>query len=402
MSDIGLIGVDWEERFDPRRLVRERMQRAKDALANSDVDALFVFRTEDARYLTGYRHHLGPAFIMGNAVVVLAKGHEPILWTMDYEHCRQRMTWLTKDQIQPRANFREAIGMRKWAAQVESFVGSLAGKKVGIDIWDLNLEKAIRETFPKTEFVDGYQSLLMRAKEIKTQDEITCLKIANVMTEAALDKALEFLRPGVRECEVLAVAWHTMTAMGSEWTQCSNIVCSGPATAPYRRFTSDRVIRNGDLVIIDIGACFNGYWGDLTRTWVCGNVKPTEEMKDLHQKCYDALFNAGGAVRPGATNADVFAQADPYVLDSLGHGSGVNPWEAPFFSPASKDSPVVLKEGMAFNLEPYAGKPGVGGIRLENDHIVTKDGVEIYTTYPFDERLVKELHPLDETTGRTR
>jgi Xaa-Pro dipeptidase len=107
-------------------------------------------------------------------------------------------------------------------------------------------------------------------------------------------------------------------------------------------------------------------------------------------------------VRPGATNADVFAAADPYVLDSLGHGAGVNPWEAPYFSPASKDAPVVLKEGMVFNLEPYAGKPGIGGIRLENDHIVTKDGVEIYTTYPFDERLVNELHPLDTTTGRTR
>ena len=201
------------------------------------------------------------------------------------------------------------------------------------------MEKAIRETFPKTEFVDGYQSVLMRAKEIKTQDEIACLKIANAITEAALDKALEFLRPGVRECEVLAVAWHTMTAMGSEWTQCSNIVASGPYTAPYRRFTSDRIIRNGDLVIIDIGACFNGYWGDLTRTWICGNVKPTPEMKDLHQKCYDALFNAGGAViKPGATNADVFAQADPYVLDSLGHGAGVNPWEAPYFSPHSKDA----------------------------------------------------------------
>jgi Xaa-Pro aminopeptidase len=242
----------------------------------------------------------------------------------------------------------------------------------------------------------------MRAKEIKTQDEIACLKIANAITEAALDKALEFLRPGVRECEVLAVAWHTMTAMGSEWTQCSNIVCSGPATAPYRRFTSDRIIRNGDLVILDIGAGYNGYWGDLTRTWICGNVKPTAEMKDLHQKCYDALFNAGGAVKPGATNADVFAQADPYVLDSLGHGAGVNPWEAPYFSPASKDAPVVLKEGMVFNLEPYAGKPGVGGIRLENNHIVTKDGCEIYTTYPFDERLVNKLHPLDTTTGRTR
>lgn len=402
MSDVGLIPTDWEARFDPQRMLKERLERAKAALDDSDCDALFVFRTEDARYLMGYRHHLGPAFIMGNAVVVLAKGHDPILWTMDYDHCKQRMPWLDQDQIQPRANFREPIGMKRWAEQVESFIGSLDGKKVGVDIWDINLEKAIRETFPKTEFTDGYQSVLMRAKEVKTQDEIACLKIANAITEAAMDKALEFLRPGVRECEVLAVAWHTMTAMGSEWTQCSNIVCSGPATAPYRRFTSDRIIRNGDLVIIDIGAGYNGYWGDLTRTWVCGNVKPTEEMKDIHQNCYNALFGAASVIKPGATNADVFAQADPYVLDSLGHGAGVNPWEAPYFSPASKDAPVELKEGMVFNLEPYAGKPGVGGVRLENNHIVTKDGVDIYTTYPFDERLVRDVHPLDATTGRTR
>ena len=107
-------------------------------------------------------------------------------------------------------------------------------------------------------------------------------------------------------------------------------------------------------------------------------------------------------MRPGATNAEVFAAAEPYVLDSLGHGGGVNPWEAPYFSPASKDAPVELKEGMVFNLEPYAGQPGIGGIRLENDHIVTKDGCDIYTTYPFDERLVNEVHPLDTTTGRTR
>jgi Xaa-Pro dipeptidase len=292
--------------------------------------------------------------------------------------------------------------MKLWAEQVEGFVGSLKGKKVGIDIWDLNMEAAIRETFPDTEFVDGYQSVLMRAKEIKTHDEILCLKIANAMTEAALDKALEFMRPGVRECEVLAVAWHTMTAMGSEWTQCSNIVASGPYTAPYRRFTSDRILRNGDPVIIDIGASFNGYYGDLTRTWICGNVKPTEEMKRVHQNCYDALFNAASVIKPGATNAEVFAQADPYVLDSLGHGAGVNPWEAPYFSPHSKDQPVVLEENMVFNLEPYAGVPGIAGFRLENDHIVTKDGVDIYTTYPFDERLVIDLHPLDATTGRTR
>src|SRR5258706_8243517 len=168
-------------------MLRERLQRAKDALKNSDLDALFVFRTEDARYLMGYRHHLGPAFIMGNAVTVLARDHDPILWSMDHEHCRTRMSWLSPDQIRPRANFREKIGMKRWADQVEGLVGSLAGKRVGIDIWHLNMEPAIRAEFPKTEFPDGYQSVLMRAKEIKPQAEIICLQIANPITQAALE-----------------------------------------------------------------------------------------------------------------------------------------------------------------------------------------------------------------------
>ena len=196
-----MIPVDWEVRFDPQRMLRERLQRAKDALNNSDLDALFVFRTEDARYLTGYRHHLGPAFIMGNAVTVLSRNHDPILWTMDFEHCKLRMPWLSPDQIRPRANFREKIGMKRWAEQVEGLVGSLSGKRVGIDIWDINMEAAIREVFPKTEFADGYQSVLMRAKEIKTQDEIICLKIANAITEAALDEGIRALRPGSRSAK---------------------------------------------------------------------------------------------------------------------------------------------------------------------------------------------------------
>jgi Xaa-Pro aminopeptidase len=358
-----------------------------------------VFRTEDARYLTGYRHHLGPTPMLGNATVVLVPDADPILFTMDYEHCRARMPWLSAESLQPRANFREEIGMRKWVEQLESVVGSLDGKTIGVDLWGLALEHHIRDAFPKSKFVDGYK-ILCEAKIIKTTDEIACLKAANAITEAGMDAALEALRPGVRECEVLATAWYKMTALGSEWTQCSNIVCSGPYTAPYRRFTSDRLIREGDLVIIDIGGCFNGYWGDLTRTWVCGSLKGTQAQIELHQHCYDALWNSCAAARAGNTTADVFAAADPYVLDSLGHGSGVAPWEPPFFSPHTKDDPMVLKPGMQFNLEPYAGTPGVGGIRLEHNLMVTEADPDIYTTYRFDERLVAQLHELDTTTGR--
>jgi len=400
MSRFGLMGVDWEERIDFDRMRRERVAKAKKALEECDVDVLFVFRTEDARYLTGFRTHLHPAAMLGNAVVVLPKGHDPILYTMDWEHCKMRMPWLASGQVKPRANFRERAGIRKWAQEVKSVTGSLQGCKIGVDLWTPTLAKDLQAEFPESEFVDGYE-VLMKAKIIKTQDEIECLKVANAMTEAAMDAAIRFLKPGVRECEVLAVAWHTMTALGSEWTQCTNIVCSGPYTAPYRRYTSDRIIRPGDLVIIDIGACFNGYWGDFTRTWVCGNLKPTERQIQIHQACYDSLFNACAASVSGNTTADVFKAAQPNVLDSLGHGSGVNPWEAPFFSPTSLTSPVTLMPGMQFNLEPYAGDSSIGsGVRLENNLVVTEGEPDIYTTYPFDERLLHRIHPLDVSTGR--
>ena len=404
MTYPGIMPVDWEERLDPIRMNRERLAKAKQALDDSGLDALLVNRTEDSRYLTGYRHHLGPAYIPGNGTVVLPKGGEPHLFMMDYEHCRQRMTWMDPSQIHPRVNFREKVGMKKFRGQVEEALGSsLDGKTVGVDLWSPLMEEQLRAAFPKTEFVDGYYDVLMKAKITKTQDELACLRMANAMTDAAMDAALRFMRPGVKECEVLAVAWQTMTALGSEWTQCSNIVTSGPYTAPYRRFTSDRIIQNGDLVIIDIGAGFNGYWGDLTRVYVCGNVRPTKEMKQAHQKVYNAVFDCARATKPGATNAQVYDAAKGNALDgALGHGAGVNPWEAPFFSPASKDEPVTLKEGMVFNIEPYYGEMNRFGIRLENDHIVTRDGVEIYTKYPFDERLVIDLHEMDETTGRTR
>jgi Xaa-Pro aminopeptidase len=399
-NEFGTMMVDWEERIDFARLRRDRVAKAQQAIAESEADVLFVFRTEDARYLTAYRHHLGPAVVIGNATVVLTAEDPPILFTMDQEHCRARMPWLEGDQVQPRANFRELAGVKEFTDRVQRLLGSLDGKTIGVDIYSPGMADRLAAAFPRSRFVEGYD-ILMKAKQIKTEDEIYCLKVANAMTEAAMDAALRFLRPGVRECEVLAEAWKTMTALGSEWTQCSNIVASGPYTAPYRRFTSDRILRLGDLVIIDIGGCYNGYYGDFTRTWVCGDVVPTSQQIDVHQQCYDALHRAAAACVPGNTNAQVVETAgEQYVLSSLGHGSGLNPWEAPHFSLTSKSDPLVLEANMVANLEPYHGIPSIGGVRLEHDLVIRPDGPEIYTTYPFDERLLNQVHPLDTTTGR--
>jgi len=403
MTEFGFMGVDWEERINFDRLRRERLQKAKDALAASDVDVLFIFRPEDVRYLTGFRCHLGPTANLTFAAAVLSKGGGPILFSGDVAHVRARMPWMPAEAVQPRPKTHTPHGTKEFAAIVRSLIGGQVDGRVGIDIWTPPMEKALREALPNTEFVDGY-GVLMQAKMIKTADELECQRAACMITEAGFGAALRILKPGIRECEVLAEAWRAFTALGSEWTQCANIVCSGPYTAPYRRFTSDRVIRDGDLVIMDIGACFNGYWGDFTRTYVCGGMDPTPEQIDLHQECYDTLFKACATAKPGNTNADIRQQLqNPHSGGmSGGHSAGVSPWEAPLLSVYTDDSLTVLRPGMIFSIEPYAGIPGIGGIRLENNLIVTEQGPEIYSTFPFDHRLLKTIHPLDKTTGRVR
>ncbi|MBI2919048.1 MAG: aminopeptidase P family protein [Chloroflexi bacterium] len=405
LTDMGLMGVDWEERINFDRMRRERLQKAKDALARSDLDMLIVFRPEDVRYLTGFRFHLGPVPHLGNNVAVLPKGGDPILFTLDFAHCKARMPWLSPDNIHPSARAISAGGTRDFVERLKALVGNKVYGKVGVDIWDLYIEKGFRDVLPETEFVDGYE-VLMQAKITKTADELECMRAANVITEVGFDAALDVLRPGVKECEVLAEAWRAMTALGSEWTQCANIVVSGPYLAPYRRFTSDRIIRAGDSVVIDIGGCYNGYWGDLTRTYVCGDVLPTKEQADMHQECYDALWRGTEAARPGNTNGDILkAMERPHGMPGGGHGAGISPWEAPWISGANPDIPdtiYTLRPGMCFSLEPYAGIPYVAAAKVENNIVVSDGEAEVYSTYPFDERLLDYTHPRDRTTGRSR
>ncbi len=409
MPEFGSMGVDWEERIDFDRMRRERLQKAKDALKGSDLDALFVFRLEDVRYLTGFRSHIGPVATLGLAVVVLPKGGDPILCTTDMLHARARMPWLKAEDITQRPNIRWEGGTQAWAEEMKARLGKALEGKIGVDLLTGGLLEWLPKLFPKAQFVDG-KKVLSQAQMVKTRDEIECQKIATMITEAGFQALLENLKPGRKECELLAIAWQKFTELGSEWTQCANIVCSGPSTAPYRRFTSDRIIREGDLVIVDIGACFNGYWGDFTRTFVCGKIRPTKDQIALHQECYDTLFQACADAVVGKTNADIgrhlnHPDENPHSTGvSSGHGAGIGPWEPPWLSHRlTAEAIIPLQAGMLFSIEPYAGIPGIGGIRLENQLFVTEEKKpEIITPLPFDERLLKDVHPLDKSTGRKK
>jgi len=397
-AGLGTMAVDWEERIDVKRMREERLAKAKNAVKDAGVDALFLFRLENVKYLTGYRVHDWPMIFFGLASSLLINGEDPYVFTMDVDHAKLRMPWCADRTMEECGGSLETVdGVRNWVDKVKELMGSSGIKepeKIGVDAWNQALMEELPRQFPKTKFVDG-QYIMLEARKCKTIDEINMLKLAANVTAAGFAAGLQMLKPGVRECEVLGAIWGKFTGLGSEWTQCANIVCSGPYTAPYRRFTSDRLIEHGDLVIIDVGARVNGYYGDFTRVYVCGETaKPTPRQIDLHVQAREAMLRAEEAIKPGALTTDVYnACGEENVLGGiLGHGLGLASAEPPYIVPeymVPRKKAYVLEPGMVFSIEPYVGEPGIGGIRLEDNVVVTDNGMDVISRFPYDNRLLR-------------
>ena len=395
---LGTAAVDWEERIDIKRMREERLAKGKKVLKEAGVDALFLFRLENVKYLTGYRVHDWPMIFFGLASSLLINGEDPYVFTMDVEHAQLRMPWCADRTLEEAgASLETADGVRNWAMKAKEIManhGIKTPEKIGVDAWNQALIEELPKVFPNTKFVDG-QFIMLEARKCKTVDEVNMLKLAANITAAGFAAGLQVLKPGVRECEVLGTIWGKFTSLGSEWTQCANIVCSGPYTAPYRRFTSDRCIEHGDLVIIDVGARINGYYGDFTRVWVCGETaRPTQRQIELHIKTREAMLRAEEAIKPGALTTDVYNACGEENTQGkiLGHGLGLAACEPPYIATESmvpRDKAYILEPGMVFSIEPYCGEVGIGGIRLEDNIVVTDNGMDVISRFPFDNRLLR-------------
>ncbi len=392
--------TDWQQRVDFDRLRKDRLARARLKMEEQDLGALVCFVGENVRYIT--------SVFQGNwknnifiRYCVLPRGGEPVLFETagsDLECAKIDAPWLA-------GNIRPAITW-KWAETAEQMMADkmaqsivdvltengVEKEKIGLDIADPSAMAAFERAGIK--MVSAWPAM-SAARVVKTPDELECLKISSAFGDTSFWKIEnEWLKPGVREAEITAKVNEYLYSNGFDFVY-DIIVASGGNTSPYRRWHTDKVIRQGDLVIVDQNAVGpGGYFVDFVRCFKV-DAPLTPKEKDLYKECYDSMYAAIEMMKAGNTTADVASKFPKYADDEFGtvtlqqfaHSIGLSLYEGMWISRAySLDYPVVLEENMYFACETFAGHPGLEQtVRLEENLLVTKDGPIIFTRHPFNE-----------------
>ena len=239
------------------------------------------------------------------------------------------------------------------------------------------------------------ERFIERFRAVKDAAEVSVLREAAQRLTAVAGTAIESVRGGVTEREVAAAIETALRRAGYERPAFDTIVASGPNSALPHYRAGDRVLHAGDLVVLDFGGVLDGYCSDLTRTVAVGN--PSPEARRLHDAVREAQAAAIDVVKPGVTTADVDGAARQVLVGhglgeafghGTGHGLGLDVHEDPRVSkPRSDVPPERLEPGMVFTVEPGAYVPGFGGVRIEDDVLVTETGCEVLTSVPRDLRV---------------
>jgi len=224
-----------------------------------------------------------------------------------------------------------------------------------------------------------------RMRAVKDPDELAALKRAAHIVDIGIAAAASAIAPGITEREVAAAAERAMLAAGADSVPFNAVLAGANSALPHGQ-TGDYEMREGDMVICDIGATYRGYNGDITRTFAVG--KPTPEMARIYGVVYEANRAACQAARPGVTGEQLDSVArdaitragfGEYFTHRTGHGLGLAIHEEPYIVQGAKKP---LEAGMVFTIEPGVYIPSVGGVRIEDDLALAGDGHLVLTAFP--------------------
>lgn len=367
---------------------KKRFSQIQQLLNNSDFDALALNPGPDLIYLTGLNFHL-----MERPVIALFKAQgEPLMVLPELE------TEKLNDLPYSFQSFSYTEDRSTWAKSFQEAFreGSLINKKIGIIPRRLRVLELryLESASPESEFVSA-QHLLTQIRMVKEDREIQALSEAVHIAQCALQTTLSALTPGVTEKEIASTLVRWLLQHGSDpELPFFPLVSFGPNSAKPHATPSDRPLKNGDLILIDWGANVNGYFSDITRTFVFGDPNP--ELEKISEFVLQANSAGRSAVKPGVQASAVDRAAREIIQKAgygnhfphrTGHGLGREAHEEPYLV---EGEDTLLEPGMIFTVEPGIYLPGRGGVRIEDDILVTPEGYQSLTNLP------RELIRLDQ------
>ncbi len=337
-----------------------------DFLKEEGVDAAFILKDENCRYISGFTGSDSYLFLTGEGSYLLTDS---------------RYTEQAKEEA---TGFTVVNYAGKLAEKLAELAAKHGVKKLGAEstlTYQMYLD--FHKAMPEVEI--GFAKA-DRLRRIKSEEEIRLIAEACRISDVGFEKTIPYIKAGVTEASLRTILECAMLEAGSEGKSFDTIVASGWRSAYPHGTATDKIIENGDLVTFDFGAIHKGYHSDITRTVAVG------EISDRQRFLYDSILACNEHVesflKAGWKASDVDRAArdflkerelDTYFTHGLGHSVGLEIHEGPVLSPRDD---TILQAGMTETVEPGVYIPGVGGVRIEDTVVIQEDGISILTKFP--------------------
>lgn len=372
---------------DPHSIsnILKRQRALVNLLQKQRLDALALNAGPTQTYFTGLHFHL----MERPAVVLLSANQSPVMVLPEFEKAKTadlgfdlRTVTYGEDPAEWQASFDKAAKL----------LGS--AKRIGVEELRLRvMELRYLEAAHKGAQFEAAEPLIAQMRARKDEGEVAAMQRAAEIAEAALEATLAKVKVGMTEKAIAAELIQQLYAHGCDpELPFLPIVATGANSANPHATVSDRKVQTGDLLLFDWGANVDGYFSDLTRTFAVG--EPDPELKRIYEVVKLANQAGRDAAKPGAPCSAVDDAAREVIEDSnygkffthrTGHGLGLEPHEEPYMRAGNN---LKLEPGMTFTVEPGIYLDGRGGVRIEDNVVITQDGARTLSSFPRDLRVI--------------
>ncbi|WP_428909087.1 M24 family metallopeptidase [Niallia sp. Krafla_26] len=343
----------------------ERIEKIVSALEEQGLDGILITSPYNRRYASHFTGTAGTVLISRSKAVFIT----------DFRYVEQaEKQCIGYEIVRQKGSMTEEIANK---------ITELGIKKLGFeqDYVTFSTYKEYESSF-KTELIP-VSGIIEKLRLIKSGSEIKILKEAARIADAAFDHIIKFIQPGITELEVSNELEFFMRKAGATSSSFDTIVASGVRSALPHGVATDKVIENGEFVTLDFGAYYQGYASDITRTIAVGN--PSDQLKEIYQIVLNAQLRGLNGLKPGMSGKEADDLTRDYINEkgygeyfghSTGHGIGLEIHEGPNLSMKSE---YTLEPGMVVTVEPGIYIAGLGGVRIEDDTLITDKGNERLT-----------------------